>query len=213
MTAPSWRVRTHGADAYVAQRGTANDWKISLHASGEHQTSIIVPAVERYRDQLTAGRHLDRWDRPPEFSEGWTALLHIVHPHRELAPITEAGTSKCVSLEVGPGYALHIWLFRSRPTVVPTSLNFDQARHLASVDLADDTKLEAIATIQPWGYQEIVQVNAARREMIEGSVAALMPPCQADTDPSVHVPRMVVGGVHTNGLRYFVEMSASPISP
>jgi hypothetical protein len=69
-------------DVYITARSLNNDLKVSLHQSGDWRHAFTVDGVERLPEELRPDdRTLERWDRPAEFSPGFTRALQIVvHP-------------------------------------------------------------------------------------------------------------------------------------
>lgn len=117
-TSPSWKIWNRGEDIYLCQRSMGSDVKISLHESGTFQTSFVNSGRAAARLGPDASRHLDRWTQPPEFAPGWTRLVEVVHPERELGRFIEEGIDRkpVVDLQVGHGYAVAVTVLVSRPT-------------------------------------------------------------------------------------------------
>jgi hypothetical protein len=79
-TSSSWSVWTsrNHKDVYLAPRQLAGQVKVSLHQSGSFSTSFVSEQKAARWLGVGAERHLDIWDRPPEFEPGWTRFFEVI---------------------------------------------------------------------------------------------------------------------------------------
>jgi hypothetical protein len=213
LTAPSWRLWTHNDDVYATQRNLAGDWKVSLHATGDFQSSFVAtPESEaKWRPQSPDSRHIDAWSRPGELAEGWTQLLHVVHPAREMRPILEAGIDQVdhTALQIGSGWALHVYILDSRRTAVANHLDFERARHVARVHYGDDRCLDVVVVLNPWGYPQVEFSDEARRKMLTGEGKSFVP-TDTTIEPASVTTRVLVSGYHADGGRFYMDLAGAP---
>jgi hypothetical protein len=97
---------------YVGGHGMTGDIKVSLHASGDWRHAF---SQEHYRDPLPSApskrrRVISKWERPPEFTPGYTRALQILVPDEHIVTPQDDGIH---DLEVhwsprpGPGHELY----------------------------------------------------------------------------------------------------------
>jgi hypothetical protein len=82
------RFEAYGSDIYLAVRMFAGTMKFSMHKTGEwvsaftEQSGVVLPE--------TGSRRHTEWQRPPEFTPGWTHGPVVMVPWvswRESAPV------------------------------------------------------------------------------------------------------------------------------
>lgn len=74
-----WRLWSSGNDLYLAARSHAHISKFSFHKSGNYRFAINEK-IEREND--ATDRALYKWNRPNEFTPGWTRCFGILVPPR-----------------------------------------------------------------------------------------------------------------------------------
>lgn len=208
----SWRIWTsrNHKDVYVAPRQLAGQVKVSLHASGSFQSGFVNEEVAVLWQRSDAGRHLDIWDRPPEFEPGWTRIFEVILPDAELRHLgEELGGHHYVGLPVGQGYAVHVYLLYvrlDRPGRV--DLAFDWANLVAVMDLGDDDRIAVVAVPQEWGTEAAQVIETARQRALDGEPTLLRPPDCKEL-PSAGT-RFIQHGIHAlDGSRFVVDASAT----
>jgi hypothetical protein len=90
---------------YLAARALANVQKISLHKSGSWSYSFVSEDKAEPFVAPGASRHLDIWQRPSEFGDGWRRGFAVILPWTELRlwPEVEEGAVEFV-LHPGHGH-------------------------------------------------------------------------------------------------------------
>jgi hypothetical protein len=209
----SWRLWTvkNSRDVYVAQRQLGNQVKVSFHESGEFQTSFLNNQRSMDWQGVMPGgsRHLDKWEKPPEFAHGWTQLYEVIHPYAETRGFFDSTLQgqKHVSLPIGPQYALHVHILTARLPVAP--LSFSSAAHIATLVVDDETRVVAMAVIQQWDIGSQI-LEAARNRANEGSGRHLVPP-GSEVDSHSPSTRLTINGQHQNGDRFVIDAAGAPL--
>ena len=211
-TSPSWKLWSRGRDIYLCQRSLGSDVKLSLHESGSFQTSFVNEIQAEKWLGPNRSRHLDRWRQPAEFAPGWTLLVSVVHPERELGRFIEYGLDRkpYVDMPIGEGYALHVSVFLSRPTAVETKMNFTDSIHMATADLAGH-EVHIMGILHPWGDNEMAIAEVARQRPRGANPRSLVPP-NGDFDPDSPSARLLTSTLQPGGHRCFVDLAAVPPS-
>jgi hypothetical protein len=209
----SWRLWTvkNSRDVYVAQRQLGNQLKVSFHESGKFQTSFLSNEISMEWQGVVPGktRHLDQWQEPAEFAPGWTRLFEVVHPFTELRAFTESSLAgkQHVTLPVGPGYALHVYILTARLPVV--DMNFSSASHFATLVVDDETRVVAVAVIQLWNIGAQL-LEPARQRAIAGDPQHLAP-AQQTIDPNSPSARLTIHGTHVDGTRFVIDSAGAAL--
>jgi hypothetical protein len=213
-SSPSWKLWIYGNDVYLCQRSLGGDLKISLHESGTFQTSLINGDKATEWLGPNRSRHLDRWERMPEFFIGWTRLIEVIHPYPELGQFEELDIQKVdhVALPVPLGMALHMVVLLSRPVDVMTKIEFENCVHVAQIELSGQVA-HVMGILQPWGATERAIAENARSRPMGVHPRSIVPP-NASVDPTAPQSRLLTSGLHVDGHRYFLDLAASsPYKP
>ncbi len=203
----SWTTWTsrNSPDVYLANRALGADLKMSFHASGTFQTSFLSDETSaRWRGG--SSRHLDRWERPPEFAPGWTHLFEVVLPGPEMRPFQEIGIAdrKHTVLPCGPDHAIHVYLMVADLGTQLAALKISNGAHIATLDLRSESRLVVIATVQEWmvGRELLQRERTANRQARQLSPPGLL-------TPSVGT-RWLLHGSHIGGLRFIIDAAGVP---
>jgi hypothetical protein len=89
-----WRLWVHGSDAYLGARVVLGKFKLSIHESGEWIHALTSQSGAVFQE--TGSRRSHTWQRPPEFTPGWTqgpAILLPWVPWRDELKSFEEATS------------------------------------------------------------------------------------------------------------------------
>ncbi len=126
---------------------------ISIHKDGTtHLTAPDHETAEAWGFPGTS-RRPSEWSTIAEFHPGWSRLLHVVHPEPELRHFNEAGlesVTNLVRLPVASGMALHVCLLSYTGAPGNTRVEFDNARHVATIDDGPDWVLRVMAILDHW---------------------------------------------------------------
>ena len=148
-----WRIwaNTRTSDVYVAARTVAGVQKYSFHQSGDWRYAWTSAATAQ---NFTDGKErvIDRWERPTEDSNGWTAALSILVRAEDVTRVSsgddENETVRWLPVP-SPGRAMGIYLMIVRP------------------DVGDDVELPGLAPIEVLGLAngEALLVLAGPRDV------------------------------------------------
>jgi hypothetical protein len=190
-------------DIYVAVRQMAGIFKFSLHASGSNQYGFISDAAASRFGHDGPSRHIEIWNRPAQFADGWTHEFSIQVPHDELSarPVGDEEPGEIHSLPaVGPGHACHVDVFRlERDAHVVT---FDDAVELALFDLAGGSYARVIATRVEYTAEARKRTAENRRQALAQATAAGIVIDETEN------PRLGLFGNLDSGARFVREVSA-----
>ena len=205
----SWTawVSKNSPDAYLANRALGGEFKMSFHASGIYQTSFLSDKTAARWTGLESSRHLDRWERPPEFAPGWRHLFEVILPGSEMRTFREAGidAKSHTLLPCGPDHAVHVYLMNADLSTQLAALTISSGAHIATLDLGTTARLVVIATIQEWSTgKEIL-----RRERSGNQQSRHLVP------PGLHPPsdrtRWLLHGTHVGGLKFIIDAAGVPV--
>lgn len=208
----SWTIWTtkNSPDAYVAQRRLGDQLKISLHQSGEFHTSFINNERSiAWQGTIEGGsRHLDEWQRPPQFVDGWTRLVEVVFPESELRAFEESDLAEknYIGLPIGSDHALFIYVLEARVDT-PIAMTFADSFHVATMVLDEERRIVVMAVAQAWGEGTLIQ--RARNSEIEGKPPNLARPGTALNPHSPSV-RFMLHGRHEGGVRWMIDAAGAP---
>jgi hypothetical protein len=130
LRSSAWRIwsKKNTMDVYLAARALAGVQKISLHESGSWSYSYV--SEEKAAPFIAPGtsRHVDIWQSPPEFGEGWRRGFAVIVPWTELRvwPEVEEG-----AIEFAPHPEHGHW------AIIETALG--------SLELVDGTEVKVIS--------------------------------------------------------------------
>jgi hypothetical protein len=143
----AWRIWSakNSTDVYLAARAIAGVQKISLHESGSWSYSYLSEEKAAPFIAPGASRHVDIWQRPPEFGGGWRRGFAVIVPWTELRvwPEVEEGA---IEFAPHPGHghwAIIEIVFGAAGTTA--SLVFDEMYALGSLELVDGGEVKVIA--------------------------------------------------------------------
>ncbi len=152
----SWAawVARNSPDVYLVNRTLGGNVKVSMHASGTSQVSFLSDDIAAEWTKPGASRHLERWQRGPEFAPGWTRLFEVVLPGPEMRHFVEAGTIGKLHhvLSCEPDEAVHVTVIAGRSGPDMARLVVGGGAHLASCALDEQTVLVIVrpgATVGP----------------------------------------------------------------
>ena len=202
----TWRVWTskNADDVYVAARSTAGLMKASLHESGSWQFGFIDGPKAVTWAQKVGTRHLDLWQRPPEFGPGFTRAYMIAVPHSELRAWPDSPVERgAVAFLPPPGYreVVQIEIVLTRPTDPPATLRVEQGLVIARLALRGGGAVGVIARLLPWASESV--------ECFEAYKASEL----AATDPArlaaAGLPRLALYALDGDGTRMVIDAAAN----
>ena len=168
----SWRIWTgrNADDVYVAPRTVASMVKMSLHQSGRWQYGFTDSPKARPWVENRESRHIDTWQRPPEFGPGVTRGCAIRFPHSELRVWPEGHT---VSRKVAfvpaprPGQYVQVEVLLMRATDPPATLDIDLGLLVAHLELASDMGgVGVVARLLPLSALALEAMQMVRQAML-----------------------------------------------
>lgn len=206
-----WRLwaNRNVADVYLASRQTADEFKVSLHASGDWRVQIVQPDQPKsiHLHDLTgdrSGRMLFSWQRPEPEDSGWTYCLSIVLPGHHLLD-TPLDRWQDVQWhrppEVGEHVEFVIYLVTpNRATMTFGTLLRELQAHLAymdAIELASGEVALVLALSMPTPNDEASYITRAERLGIEATRRG--PAFDASTGPR----HLVMGSNHSGEPRFY----------
>ena len=138
---PVWKIWINKSDIYILSRMMGSDAKISLHASGHCQFSMISKWWVDHSEDIVQkkDRHIVHW-KLPKIPNGQTAhVFRIIIPRSELREINVEENLKKVHWLPMPvrNHAIQLGCYFSQPlTQEPSTLNLPY-QHLVSMPLVD----------------------------------------------------------------------------
>lgn len=199
-------VPRNSTDVYVASRQLGHMAKTSLHQSGSWQTSLLSNKLITDVDRALTSRHLDRWNRPMEFVDGFTQALTVIFPWTELVPWREESKRPVVRLMMEEHCALSVEMLMLRPTPVPVPMHFDTAVIFATFDLGDDHELVLVSRKVPWTEEDAKKLEDAKA-ITPRSARVYVDPRPAKTvgPTTTHIKRQTVFTMLEGGTRCVVD--------
>ena len=178
-----WRVWSHGAHVYAADRGLTGEFKTSLHAGGRSRHAFVTnAAAERFREP-GLDRAILKWNRPDLQVTGATLLLQILMPEPGLAaylprydlPPTLIRLSRPAAnhviyvsvVETARGLTPEGPRFANRPTAVLTSWR-----------TSEETMIWVVDHDEP-----LTEANLSQLSHIEQELTAAVDPAMLDDAP------------------------------
>jgi hypothetical protein len=185
--------------------------KISLHESGSWSYSYV--SEEKAAPFIAPGtsRHVDIWQRPPEFGEGWRRGFAVIVPWTELRvwPEVEEGA---IEFAPHPGHghwAIIEIVFGAAGTT--TSLVFDEGYALGSLELVDGTEVKVIARKHRPTPEEAALLALQREQVIQA--LAQSPEAMARLKEQKGILRAAVYGELQDGTRAWIELALQQPPP
>ena len=203
----AWRIWSakNSTDVYLAARAIAGVQKISLHESGSWSCSYV--SEEKAAPFIAPGtsRHVDIWQRPPEFGEGRRHGFAVIVPWTELRvwPEVEEGA---IEFAPHPGHghwAIIEIVFGAAGTT--TSLVFDEGYALGSLELVDGTEVKVIARKHRPTPGEAALLAVQREQVIQA--LAQLPEAIARLKEQKGILRAAVYGELQDGTRAWIELA------
>lgn len=202
----TWRVWTskNADDVYVAARSTAGVMKASLHESGSWQYGFIngPKAVAWVQDR--GSRHLDLWQKPPEFGPGFTRAYMIAVPYSELRPWPESPREKGAVAFLPPpgiGEVVQIEIVLIRPTNPPVTLSVEHGLAVARLAFHGGDAVGVIARLLPWAPGSVESFKTYK-----ASALAAADPARV---AAAGMPRLALYGLDTDGTRMVIDAAAN----
>jgi hypothetical protein len=209
----AWRIWSakNSADVYLAARAVAGVQKISLHESGSWSYSYV--SEEKAAPFIAPGAswHVDIWQSPPEFGEGWRRGFAVIVPWTELRvwPEVEEGAIEFAPHpEHGHWAIIEIVLGAAGTT---TSLVFDEMYALGSLELVDGTEVKVIARRHRPTSEEAALLTVQREQVIQALVQS--PEAIARLKERKGILRAAVYGELQDGTRAWIELALVPPPP
>lgn len=165
-----WRLWANGDDVYLAGRSSAGLHKYSLHQSG-----VWVSAMTEQSGQagaLDGNRRQARWDRPKEFTRGWTRGPVVLIPWtkwQDEIPFTDEYTSDTIWI-AGPSQGnkvLFNTFFSGNHASADTLESISRSSNtIGSLDLATMGKIWLEVKEMPLSDEDISYIEVLNRSMM-----------------------------------------------
>lgn len=211
-----WRVWTNNRrdDVYIAARTLGSELKVSLHP-GFWYFGFTERHAGRESNLIPPGRdrRLHRWERPAEFTPGWTRAFEIVVPESELVDHGKAyeGAQAIWLPAPASGQSVHFNLLLSKPGAprgrrgFPTAEGYESVSEIVTrLGLSTGEDVWVIAHVQPTDPTDSEKIQDVRTRM--GAAAGDELRRRADGNPAF-APRAVVFGDRTPDVPAFLDVS------
>jgi hypothetical protein len=210
LRSSAWRIWSakNSTDVYLAARALAGVQKISLDESGSWSYSFLSEEKAAPFSAPGASRHVDIWQRPPEFGQGWRRGFAVIVPWTELRvwPEVEEGA---IEFAPHPGHghwAIIEIVFGAAGTT--TSLVFDEMYALGSLELVDGGEAKVIARRHRPTPEEAALLAGQREQTIQTLVQS--PESVARLKDQKGILRAAVYGELEDATRAWIELALKP---
>jgi hypothetical protein len=213
LRSSAWRIWSakNSTDVYLAARALAGVQKISLHKSGSWSYSFLSEEKAAPFVAPGASRHVDIWQSPPEFGEGWRRGFAVIVPWTELRVWPEV-EERAVDFAPHPGHGHWVIIevvFGAAGTT--TSLVFDQMYAVGSLGLVDGGEVKVIARRHRPTRDEAAQLAVQREQVLQ--TLAQSPEAIARLKDRKGILRAAVYGELEDGTRAWIELALVPPPP
>ncbi len=214
-----WRVWSlkNKDDVYVKPISRESFSKISLHESGEWRHQVVTdklshPSLHFVQMPDPSSRILDRWERPVQYTEGWTEALAILIPSEDVVPVP-ADHHKPTDV--------NRWVLRAPPGEMSEfRINLVSEHAPALVFGRQDWRTNPLSIIGAYrtcsGQTVLVTHHRTRMtehqrqqiEQLRGDMTSNLPP---DFDTTAQTgPRLIGAATDADGCRLYLDLAIHP---
>jgi hypothetical protein len=177
--------------------------KASLHQSGSWQFGFTDGPNGAMLAQNWGSRHVDLWQKPPEFGPGFTRAYMIAVPSSELRAWPDPRAEKGKVTFLPPPADLEvvqIEIVLIRPSNPSVPLRVDQGLAVARLALRGGGAVGVIARLLPWASESIECFKAHKASALATSDLARV--------AAAGMPRLALYGLDGDGTRMVIDAAA-----
>lgn len=191
----------------------ASAWKVSLHQSGSWQHGFISSALASQWMGPEKFRHIEVWKPAYELGYGVIRGLSIVIPDSELrqwSPIGSQRPERPGTVWVpapGAGFAAMVEIILYSEPVELRTVFSEPVFDVAELLRASAGSVRVIARQLPWGQEEQLMVDSARREALRQAQRSATPARLESL--AARLVRMTLIGQQSDGTRTLWDIAAN----